>query len=149
MGSITTYFKSLQKCCLKAYILLNFQFLVNLEISGHMPINVSKLTRLWNVNLSRVKYRQYFFNKNYGNKIQLSVWTRFQLSHVHCKFVAKYTVTKNRLYDSAIPLLGIHLGTNQTKSLIWKDTCNPVFTAALFTITKVWKQPTCPLQINR
>ena len=84
--------KSLQKCCLKAYVLFNFQFLVNLEISGHMPINFPKLTRLWNVNLSRVKYRQYFFNKNYGNKIQLSVWTRFQLPHVHCKFVAKYTL---------------------------------------------------------
>ena len=28
--------------------------------------------------------------------------------------------------------------------MIWKDTCTPMFTAALFTITKVWKQPKCP-----
>ena len=28
---------------------------------------------------------------------------------------------------------------------IWKDTCAPVFTAALFTIAKTWKQPRCPL----
>ena len=25
------------------------------------------------------------------------------------------------------------------------DTCTPVFTAALFTIAKTWKQPKCPL----
>ena len=26
-----------------------------------------------------------------------------------------------------------------------KDTCAPVFTAALFTIARTWKQPRCPL----
>jgi len=26
-----------------------------------------------------------------------------------------------------------------------KDTCTPMFTAALFTITKMWKQPKCPM----
>ena len=29
-------------------------------------------------------------------------------------------------------------------TLIWKDTCTPVFTAALFTIAKTWKQPKYP-----
>ena len=28
--------------------------------------------------------------------------------------------------------------------LIQKDTCTPMFTAALITITKIWKQPKCP-----
>ena len=28
--------------------------------------------------------------------------------------------------------------------LIQKDTCTPMFTAALFTIAKTWKQPKCP-----
>ena len=46
------------------------------------------------------------------------------------------------LYDSAIPLLGIY--TEKTKTLIQKDTCTPMFTAALFTIAKTWKQPKCP-----
>ena len=27
---------------------------------------------------------------------------------------------------------------------IVKDTCTPVFTAALFTIARTWKQPSCP-----
>ena len=43
-------------------------------------------------------------------------------------------------YDPAIPLLGIY----PEKTLIRKDTCTPMFTAALFTIAKTWKQPKCP-----
>ena len=43
-------------------------------------------------------------------------------------------------YDPAIPLLGIHLD----KTLIQKDTCTPMFIAALFTIAKTQKQPKCP-----
>ena len=44
-------------------------------------------------------------------------------------------------YDSAIPLLGIY----PEKTVIQKDTCTPMFTAALFTIGWSWKQPKCPL----
>ena len=45
-------------------------------------------------------------------------------------------------YDPAIPLLGVYPG--KTKTLIRKDTRTPVFTAALFTIMKPWKQPKRP-----
>ena len=31
------------------------------------------------------------------------------------------------------------------KAIIWKDTCIPVFIAALFIIAKTWKQPECLL----
>ena len=44
------------------------------------------------------------------------------------------------LYDPAIPLLGIH--TEETR--IERDTCTPMFIAALFIIARTWKQPTCP-----
>ena len=47
------------------------------------------------------------------------------------------------LYHPAFPLLGIY--PKMMKTLIHKDTCIPVFTAALFTIAKAWKQPECPL----
>ena len=43
-------------------------------------------------------------------------------------------------YDPAIPLLGIY----PDKIITQKDTCTPMFTAALFTIAKTWKQPKCP-----
>ena len=44
-------------------------------------------------------------------------------------------------YDPAIPLLGICID----KTIIKKDTCSPMFTAALFTIAKTWKQTQRPL----
>ena len=43
-------------------------------------------------------------------------------------------------YDPAIPLLSIY----PEKTIIRKVTCTPMFTAALFTIAKTWKQPKCP-----
>ena len=42
-------------------------------------------------------------------------------------------------YDPAIPLLGIY--PEETK--IESDTCIPLFTAALFTIARTWKQSSC------
>ena len=42
-------------------------------------------------------------------------------------------------YDPAIPLLSIY----PDKTVIQKDTCTPMFTAALFTIAKTWKQAKC------
>ena len=42
-------------------------------------------------------------------------------------------------YDPAIPLLGIY----PEKTIIQKDTCTPMFTAAPATIAKTWKQPKC------
>ena len=44
-------------------------------------------------------------------------------------------------YDPAIPLLGIYPKENKME----KDTYTPMFTVALFTITRTWKQPRCPL----
>ena len=43
-------------------------------------------------------------------------------------------------YSPEIPLLGIH--TKETR--IEKDTCTPMFIAALFTIARTRKQPRCP-----
>ena len=43
-------------------------------------------------------------------------------------------------YDPVIPLLGIHI----EETRIERDTCTPVFTAALLIIARIWKQPRCP-----
>ena len=43
-------------------------------------------------------------------------------------------------YNSAVPLLGIY--PEETK--IEADTCIPLFTAVLFSIARIWKQPRCP-----
>ena len=44
-------------------------------------------------------------------------------------------------FDPTIPLLGIYPEKTTTR----KDTGTPMFTAALFTIAKTWKQSKCPL----
>ena len=55
------------------------------------------------------------------------------------RFLAKPSIKLP--YDPAIPLLGIY--PKETK--IERDTCIPLFIAALFTIVRTWKQPRCPL----
>ena len=44
-------------------------------------------------------------------------------------------------YNPASLLLGIY----SQKTRIEKDICTPMFTAALFTTGRTWKQPRCPL----
>ena len=41
---------------------------------------------------------------------------------------------------NSVPLLGIH--TEETR--IERDTCTPMFIAALYIIARTWKQPRCP-----
>ena len=43
-------------------------------------------------------------------------------------------------YDPAIPLLGIY----DEKTIIQKESCTIMLTAALFTIARTWKQPKYP-----
>ena len=42
--------------------------------------------------------------------------------------------------DPATPLQGIY----PEKTIIQRDTCTPMFIAALFTIARTWTQPKCP-----
>ena len=50
-------------------------------------------------------------------------------------------------YDPAIALLGIY--PRDTGVLFPRDTFTPMFIAALSTIAKVWKEPTCPSMDER
>ena len=55
-----------------------------------------------------------------------------------CRFLKKLGIKLP--YDPAIPLLEIYPEETKTR----KDICIPLFTAALFTTAKRWKQPRCP-----
>ena len=48
-------------------------------------------------------------------------------------------------YDPAIPLLSIHIKETRRE----RDACTPMFTEALFTIARTWKQPRCPSEDER
>jgi len=52
-------------------------------------------------------------------------------------------VTNRTTLQSSNLTLGIY--PKNTKTLTQRDTCTPIFTAALFTIAKTRKQPKCPL----
>ena len=47
---------------------------------------------------------------------------------------------KTETYNPAIPLLGVCM----EKTVIQKDTRTPMFTTALYTIARTWKQPKRP-----
>ena len=55
-----------------------------------------------------------------------------------CRFLKKLGIEPP--YDLVIPLLGIY----PEEDKIERDTCIPLFIAALFTIARIWKQPRCP-----
>ena len=61
------------------------------------------------------------------------------ISHTVTRMILK---NKNQPYNPAIPLLGINQ-KNRKQDL--RDVCMSMFTAALFTIAKSWKQSKCPL----
>ena len=67
--------------------------------------------------------------KRTGTSLWRTVW----------KFLKK--LKEGLPYNPAIPLLGIY--PEETKGE--KDTCTPIFTAALLTIARTWKQSRYPL----
>ena len=84
------------------------------------PVSYSPIPR-W---LETQTFRLTFFSRNDKKKI----W----------RFLKKLEIELP--HDPAIPLLGIH--TEETRSE--RDTCTPMFIAALFIIARTWKQPRCP-----
>ena len=61
-------------------------------------------------------------------------------------FSKKLKIEIELLYDLAIPFLDIYL--KKTKTLTQKDTCTPMFIAALSTTAKIWRESKCPLTIK-
>ena len=59
-----------------------------------------------------------------------------------------YTIIFKRYFQflrkSKFPLLGIYV----EKAIIQRGTSTPMFTTALFTIVKTWKQTKCPLTVE-
>ena len=76
----------------------------------------------------------FFFYKPlgvYSSKLAKPPWKTLS----SMEFLRKLKTTQP--YDSAIPLLGIY--PKKTKILTQKCIHTPMFTAALFTITEIWK----------
>ena len=95
--------------------------------------------------------RMAIIKKSTNNKCRRECGGKGTLLHClwECKLIQPLWRTVRRFlkklktelpYDPAIPLLGIYL----EKTIIQKESCTTVFTAALFTIARTWKQLKCP-----
>ena len=114
-------------------------------------LNVTHLQRNANQNYNEVSLhtvRMVIIKKSTNNKCWRGCREKGTLLNC-CKLVQPLWRTVWRFlkkleielpYDPAIPLLGIH--TEETR--IERDTCTPMFIAALFIIARTWKQPSCP-----
>ena len=71
----------------------------------------------------------------------LHCWWECKLIQTLCrtkwKFLKKLKIELP--YDPAIPVLDIY----PDKTIIQKESCTTIFTAALFTIARTWMQPKC------
>ena len=71
-------------------------------------------------------------------------WLECKLVQPLWKIVGRFLrkLKRELPYNPAIALLGIYL--RDIDVLFQRDTCTPMFIAALSTIAKVWKEPKCP-----
>ena len=118
------------------------------------------ITNVWNTchklcgqKLKIKKWKRFFFFFFFNSKCQRGFGEKEILLHYwwECRLVQPLWRTVWRFqkklqielpYDPTIPLLDIYPEKIKT-FLIQKDTCTPVFTAALITIAKIQKQPKC------
>ena len=81
-----------------------------------------------------------------------NMWTRYLLrlycdqqphywAYTLCVLVCAQSLSRVQLL--AIPWTVAHQAPPE-KTTILKDTCNPMFIAAIFSIVRTWKQPRCP-----
>ena len=63
---------------------------------------------------------------------------------LHCWWDCKLIQLLQRTVWKFLKILGINLRYDPQQATILQDTCTPIFTAALFTIARTWKQPSCP-----
>ena len=73
----------------------------------------------------------------------LHCWWECKLRHPLWKTVWRFLkkLGIKSQFDAGIPLLSIYPEETKTE----RDSCIPLFIAALFTIARTWKQPRCPL----
>ena len=82
-----------------------------------------------------------------GNPLALLVGTQTGAAALENSVEVPQKLKLELPYDPAIALLGIY--PKGTGMLYRRDTCTPMFRAALSTITKLWKEPNVHRLMNK
>ena len=77
-----------------------------------------------------------------GNPHALLVGMQTGAATVENSMEVPQKIKNGTAFDPVIPLMGVSL--KKLKTLTKKNICTSMFTAVLFTIVKMWWQPTCP-----
>ena len=87
-------------------------------------------------------YRQHMLERAWRKGTLLHWWWEYKLIAPIQKIVWRFfkKLKTDLSFNPTIPLLGIH----PEKTRIWKDTYTPMFTSALLTIARTWRQHKCP-----
>ena len=97
---------------------------------NYKKINKSTNNNFWRGCEERGALLHYWWECNLVQPLLKAVWSSLK------------TLKVEMPCDTVILLLGIYL--KKPEALIQKNICTPMFTAALFTLGKIWKQPKCP-----
>ena len=81
-----------------------------------------------------------------GNPCALLVEMQIGTATMESSMAVPLKIKNRTTIWPTISFLSIYL--RKTETLTWKDICIPIFTAALFTMAKIWKQPQCYQQMN-
>ena len=77
-----------------------------------------------------------------GNPLALVVGMQTGAATVESSMEIPQKIKNRTIFGPAFPFLGIYLKKPET--LIQKNICTPLFSAALFIVVKIWKMPKCP-----
>ena len=123
------------KKCTSSPIIREMQFKTTISYH-HTTVRTSTVNKIrgnncWHGHKERGRLRHHWWQSKLVQQLQKTVWQSLKNLKIELP------------HDPAFPLPDVYM--KEVKILTQKDICTTIYTAALFTVTKIWKHPKCPL----